>query len=236
MSQIFRKNFENVRVHTDEPAIGYTRQMGAEAFTVGQHIFFGAGRYQPDTPIGQALLGHELTHVVQQASLPSLGGGRIPETSTAGRAFEHEAINNESLILRHLSSSQPKNSGGAGSHSSHDSLIFPVEQSFVPMEPLHLRPTSLQRSLDLDRGSVIERELTGITSYQKPGTAPTGGGAAPTGGATTADAAPTGGNAKSKEPLDKAVVNSIVQEVYRQLKQQLMHDRERHGARSGLLL
>ncbi|NWJ97256.1 MAG: DUF4157 domain-containing protein [Chloroflexi bacterium] len=215
MSQIFRKSFENVRVHTDEPAAGYAKEMGAEAFTVGQNIFFGAGRYQPETPLGQALLGHELTHVVQQTSLPSLGGGRIPETSTAGRAFEHEAINNESLILRHLSDNKASN-------SSYDSLTFPVERSFVPLEPLHLSNKVLQRSPD--SSAVIERSTTGSS------------GSGDSSSSSTSVVAPTTEETKEKEALTKAEMNSIVREVYRLLKQQLLTDRERHGARGGLLL
>ena len=57
MSSIFRRNFEEVRVHDNEQAGNYAKQIGAEAFTVGSNIFFGANRYQPHTQTGQALLG-----------------------------------------------------------------------------------------------------------------------------------------------------------------------------------
>jgi hypothetical protein len=55
-------DFSNVRVHVGPHA----ERIGAIAFTVGSDIYFAPGRYQPDTLQGQQLLGHELTHVVQQ--------------------------------------------------------------------------------------------------------------------------------------------------------------------------
>jgi hypothetical protein len=38
----------------------------AQAFTVGTHIVFAAGRYEPDGVAGRQLLAHELAHSVQQ--------------------------------------------------------------------------------------------------------------------------------------------------------------------------
>lgn len=59
-------DFGDVRVHTDSGAAGIARSMNAAAFTLGHHIYFGAGRYSPATDSGRRLLAHELTHVVQQ--------------------------------------------------------------------------------------------------------------------------------------------------------------------------
>jgi hypothetical protein len=60
-------DFARVRVHRDAAA---AKAVGAHAFTVGNDIVFGAGKYQPATPEGRVLLGHELTHVVQQSAAP----------------------------------------------------------------------------------------------------------------------------------------------------------------------
>ncbi|HET7269600.1 MAG TPA: DUF4157 domain-containing protein [Rubrobacter sp.] len=59
-------DFGQVRVHTDARAAESARALGAEAFTFGRHIVFGAGRYEPSTGAGRHLLAHELTHYVQQ--------------------------------------------------------------------------------------------------------------------------------------------------------------------------
>jgi hypothetical protein len=47
------------------PATGESRYK-AQAFTVGQDIYFAHGEYAPDTTAGGHLLAHELTHVVQR--------------------------------------------------------------------------------------------------------------------------------------------------------------------------
>ena len=38
----------------------------ARCLHLGRHIAFASGQYQPDTPDGRELLGHELAHVQQR--------------------------------------------------------------------------------------------------------------------------------------------------------------------------
>lgn len=71
MESRFGRSFESVRVHDDRKAADLSGQLNALAFTTGRDIFFGAGRYQPQSSEGGKLLAHELTHVLQQ------GGGRL---------------------------------------------------------------------------------------------------------------------------------------------------------------
>lgn len=66
MESIYRMNFSHVRVHTDAEAAGLSNHMDARAFTIGKHIAFGSGEYRPGTLVGDALIAHELAHVVQQ--------------------------------------------------------------------------------------------------------------------------------------------------------------------------
>src|SRR5262249_9280408 len=40
--------------------------IGAVAFAFGRTLYFAPGRFDPDSPGGRFLLGHELTHVLQQ--------------------------------------------------------------------------------------------------------------------------------------------------------------------------
>jgi hypothetical protein len=78
----------DVRVHADERADALARSVSARAFTTGQDIFFAHGEYRPQTASGDALLAHELTHVVQQRGSPTTG----PLTVTdCGGALEAEA-------------------------------------------------------------------------------------------------------------------------------------------------
>jgi hypothetical protein len=59
-------SFRHVRIHNDNAANKLCEELNALAFTVGNHIFFRSGRYQPGTSTGKELLAHELTHVLQQ--------------------------------------------------------------------------------------------------------------------------------------------------------------------------
>jgi hypothetical protein len=68
MEPRFEHDFSRVRVHTDARAAESAQAVGAAAYTVAQDVVFGAGRFQPDTRLGQQLLAHELTHVLQQRS------------------------------------------------------------------------------------------------------------------------------------------------------------------------
>ena len=67
MESRFGHSFGGVRVHTGSEAAESARSVGALAYTVGEDVVFGAGRFQPGSAAGARLLAHELTHVVQQA-------------------------------------------------------------------------------------------------------------------------------------------------------------------------
>lgn len=66
MEQAFSADLSNVRIHHNQNSNNFNHSLNSKAFTVGDDIFFSAGSYQPKTPSGRVLLGHELTHVMQQ--------------------------------------------------------------------------------------------------------------------------------------------------------------------------
>jgi hypothetical protein len=68
MEPRFGQDFGHVRVHTDAKAAQANSAIRANAFTVGNHLAFGFGRYAPATQRGKSLIAHELTHTVQQNS------------------------------------------------------------------------------------------------------------------------------------------------------------------------
>jgi hypothetical protein len=70
MEQRFGHDFSRVRVHSGAAAEQSAREVGADAYTAGNRIVFGAGRFAPGTCDGRRLLAHELTHVVQQSASP----------------------------------------------------------------------------------------------------------------------------------------------------------------------
>ncbi len=95
MEASFGEDFSSVRLHTDAQAAKSAQVLTAQAYTVGQDIVFGKGRYAPNTGQGQRLLAHELTHVVQQDR-----AGRRSVTARAGgsESLESEAQKNAALV------------------------------------------------------------------------------------------------------------------------------------------
>jgi len=59
-------SFGDVRIHTGSTAAAACESINARAFTVGNHIAFNSGEYDPSSPEGQHVLAHELAHVRQQ--------------------------------------------------------------------------------------------------------------------------------------------------------------------------
>ncbi|MGO9618559.1 MAG: DUF4157 domain-containing protein [Bryobacteraceae bacterium] len=82
MGSRFGFDFSKVRIHTDSQAAASAKGIGASAYTHGNDVVFGTGRYAPDTTEGRRLLAHELTHVVQQQN---------PRQSASGDALGREA-------------------------------------------------------------------------------------------------------------------------------------------------
>ncbi|WP_158887969.1 eCIS core domain-containing protein [Amycolatopsis anabasis] len=81
MEPRFGWDFSGVRVHADAEAAASANGVQALAYTVGNHIVFGAGRFAPATREGRRLLAHELAHVVQQTettATPSLQRQKAP--------------------------------------------------------------------------------------------------------------------------------------------------------------
>ena len=68
MERAFGHDFSNVRIHAGARAAAASSSLNARAFTIGSDIAFGAGEYKPGTLVGDAILAHELAHVVQQGS------------------------------------------------------------------------------------------------------------------------------------------------------------------------
>jgi hypothetical protein len=67
MESRFGYDFGNVQIHNDPSAHQSSSEINALAYTHGNHVVFGAGKYQPNIYSGKQLLAHELTHVVQQS-------------------------------------------------------------------------------------------------------------------------------------------------------------------------
>lgn len=92
MEDSFGTDFSSVRVH---PESSKAPEVGALAYTQGTDIHFAPGQFKPETSTGQQLLGHELTHVIQQSE------GRVqPTTEIGGMAVNDDiSLENEADLL-----------------------------------------------------------------------------------------------------------------------------------------
>lgn len=142
LSSLVGGGTEQARIHTGPQAAQAASALHAQAFTIGRDVFFGAGKYDPASIRGQALLAHELTHVVQQT-------GGIPSAmfySTAGGdAMEAQARAVERRVL-------------AGETQSGELLVRQHEKHYVQSADLPISQGDMQR---LDRLGAVAIERAG---------------------------------------------------------------------------
>lgn len=116
-------DFSSVRLRGVSSSEESADPAGTHAVASGNTISFFPGRYQPDLPLGQALIAHELTHVAQQRAAPLL-----PGRGQQRRASFAREINN----FREEHSNQ-------GLESAHEALADNSGQYPISMAPAGMR-------------------------------------------------------------------------------------------------
>lgn len=71
IERVMGADFSSVRLHSGPDSNALNAEVGAQAFTLGNDIFLGANAPALNSDAGVELLGHELTHAVQQRSAPA---------------------------------------------------------------------------------------------------------------------------------------------------------------------
>jgi hypothetical protein len=84
MEEAFGADLSAVRIHADARSDELNQAVGARAFTSGHDVFFRRGAYNPGSTVGQEVLAHELTHVVQQS------GSKLRRVSDARADAGHD--------------------------------------------------------------------------------------------------------------------------------------------------
>jgi hypothetical protein len=123
MSRAFGVDFSGVRVHTGAAAASSARDVGAAAFTLGNHIVFGPDRFGTTSRSGLRLLAHELAHVVQQGAAPAPTVRRQPADALPADAPLRTEVPPALRALDALARSRDRRSvpvpeGMTGSHAS----------------------------------------------------------------------------------------------------------------------
>ena len=103
------------RLHRGNAAAAAARELNAEAFTIGPDVFFGEGRYAPETRRGLSLLAHELTHIGQQTA--QIGDRMRFFTPQGGDALESEAQQTAAEVV-HSDDQEKRNRTGGALHQA----------------------------------------------------------------------------------------------------------------------
>ncbi len=132
----FHLPLDHVRVHTGPRAAESARSLNANAYTVGPHMVFGEGRYNPESSEGKKLLAHELTHVVQQSG--AVKGSSAGQSNTAVTSPSHSSETQASQAASNVMAG--RNVEGISEH--------PVS---IQREPANKEEANKESQFDLDR-------------------------------------------------------------------------------------
>ena len=117
MESRFGANFSDVKVHTGIHAGILNRSLNAQAFTHGSDVYFGEGKYNPESRQGKHLLAHELTHVVQQGNAPiSPKIQKENSSATTTSAQEEQQTTTSSATTTSAQAEQQTTTSSGGNH------------------------------------------------------------------------------------------------------------------------
>ncbi|WP_078968964.1 DUF4157 domain-containing protein [Streptomyces sp. MMG1522] len=112
-------DFSDVRIHDNSAAKASAAEVGARAYTSGNHVVIGEGGGDKHT------LAHELTHVIQQRQGPVAGtdnGSGLKVSNPADR-FEREAEANAVRAMAHTPAVQRADAHGSGAPRTGETSI-----------------------------------------------------------------------------------------------------------------
>jgi len=168
MESVFGSSLSGVRVHTDPAAGTLADGLNARAFAVGQHIAFSPGEYRPGTPIGDALIAHEVAHVLQQPQGSGLGAAPATQQGDDS-AFEHDADRSAAVVTASLwtglGRSLARGAQGAGAKLRSGLRLSRCDKSAEPQKTLNLNISKLEgssRAIAVADGSTILEAAAGI--------------------------------------------------------------------------
>jgi hypothetical protein len=157
MEPRFGVDFSQVRVHTGGQAAQMNKKLGAKAFAHGGDLYFGSG-YQPKN---DALMAHELTHIVQQTGPKKLprpvnnrndkklktaqpdGGDRSNKTATPQNNVGNSAPSNKSADI-HSATKPPATPEKSESVKTAKAFGNAVKNNFVSFLTKQTNPEKVE--------------------------------------------------------------------------------------------
>ncbi|WP_220140191.1 eCIS core domain-containing protein [Kitasatospora acidiphila] len=168
-------DFSQVRLHTDAAAQRSASELGARAYTSGEHIVIGSGGADKHT------LAHELTHVIQQRQGPVAGtdSGDGLRVSDPSDRFERAAEANATRVmagpLPDLEGSAQEQVGGrpnpAGTSAVQRAVGFEFEAQWnvrrMQADSEQVRQQRSDHRQRVIRARMLERFLSPYSGYHK---------------------------------------------------------------------
>lgn len=144
MEPRFGHDFGKVRVHADRQAGESAQAIDARAYTVGSDVVFGPGQYAPGSPPTNALLAHELAHVVQQRSTTMTDQSLPVSSPTDSTEREAHAAQDAYLAggpMPNLSAAQPAIYRQPAPASGKGPIMVTDPDALIRTEPPDLKST-----------------------------------------------------------------------------------------------
>jgi hypothetical protein len=158
VGQHLGRDFSHVRVHTGQAAAKSASDLGAQAYSFGNHIVLGEGNVRFGSRSARTVLAHELAHVAQQRTVESrprgVAGPGVPaeaQAHAAARSFESGASWTSTPAAPDLIHRQAKDPGAD----------FPAAAPLVPVTQKAPSPTPKaaagQGSVPAAGGSAVDQ-------------------------------------------------------------------------------
>ena len=151
-------DFSDVQLHTGQKAAAAADSINARAFTVGNHIAFNKGEYQPKSTDGKKVLAHELTHVRQQTDgAVSL----LPKLATEHQSAETSAEGDDDRTIHRLSTKmhiQPNLKVSSPDDPAEREAERVAERVVSMSEPEHVSDSRNAAEVNRETDSEVQRQ------------------------------------------------------------------------------
>lgn len=150
--QAYGQPLDDVRVHTGPAAESTAQSLNAIAFASGQDLFFTQNTYEPNSPQGLSLIGHELAHVIQQQyGVPGDADElRPPDDRYERQADQLAARALDTSVFPNAPAAQSKATSAAVQRAQDDELRGPGSPPRLPTASTWSPGESLQVAANFD--------------------------------------------------------------------------------------
>jgi hypothetical protein len=156
LEPLYGTSFADVRIHDDAMSHRASRDLDALAFTFGQHIHFGSGRFRPGARDGLHLLAHELAHTVQQRSAAASMATDAVDIGAPDSMFERAADASADAVVA---------GRAAGVHAGSAGTIVQPRLQRADAEGTRVRQVDADTTVTVTR-SLIERPCRCVDDTQ----------------------------------------------------------------------